>query len=445
MSQVAAFLRAHPAALAAVVALGIVTVVFTILAVMMSRAGASLRPLVFLGVFLGIVGGPQVAFHLAQALGWIPKKDLTWVAGSGIPAHGYVEDEGGLHVEDGRFTNPLAVFGRDADPDLLTDLKRLGPDGPAGDAEVAQMVVRRSGGTTLVARYVDAPAAQAAAVRYLTAAVGHAPAPGPDGVVTVTRPVGDVLKLLVVGRTMLAFSGADTQEAQAALESSQAIVTATEPEYEPEETGQGEFWLYRPAVLAALVLLLLAAATLWFFKGSSWAATVPAVAGVEPLGASALRQRLLAVNQVEAPFTVEEETPGGRIVVTWRFADARWVDLARAHGMRRTHRLLLELDPARSVVRPTEQYSALDWSAGPGGGSLQWRTGMGITFFQVEHQRVFGLQLDEHGRFLPQLSYSYTFNLQEMKAPFIAAVTQAGWSWRPTAWHGPSWLRWLTT
>ena len=69
---------------------------------------------------------------------------------------------------------------------------------------------------------------------------------------------------------------------------------------------------------------------------------------------------------------------------------------------------------------------------------------MGITFFQVEHQRVFGLQIDQRGRFVPKLSYSYTFDLQEMKAPLISAVTNAGWHWRPTVWQGPTWLRWLT-
>ncbi|MDZ4673474.1 MAG: hypothetical protein SGI84_03405 [Gemmatimonadota bacterium] len=287
MSQVATFIRANPAVGVILAALGIVAVVFTILTILMTRAGTSLRPLVFMGVFLAIVGAPQVAFHLAQALEWIPKRDLTWVAAR-------------------------------------------------------------------------------------------------------------------------------------------------------------EFWFYRPVVLVPVLLVLVALATLWFFKGSSWASTVPAVAGVAPLRQDALRQRLLAANQVDAPYTVAEEHPGGRIVVTWRFADAKWVDMARAHGLRRSHRLLLELDEARQVVRPTEQFSALDWSAGPRGGGVHWRTGIGITFFQVEHQRGFGLQLDDRGRFLPQPSYAYSFNLQEMKAPFIAATTQAGWDWRPTAWHGPSWLHWLT-
>lgn len=44
----------------------------------------------------------------------------------------------------------------------------------------------------------------------------------------------------------------------------------------------------------------------------------------------------------------------------------------------------------------------------------------------------------------PQLSYEYNFDLQEMKAPFIQAVTGAGWRWRPVIWHAPASLRWIT-
>lgn len=118
--------------------------------------------------------------------------------------------------------------------------------------------------------------------------------------------------------------------------------------------------------------------------------------------------------------------------------------MARAHGMRRTHRILLELDERTRTAYPTEQYSRLDWSAGANGGSLRWSTATGIVFFQAEHARVFGLQIDERGRFAPKLSYSYTFNLHEMKSPLIAAVTESGWRWRPTLWQGPRWMRWLT-
>ena len=54
------------------------------------------------------------------------------------------------------------------------------------------------------------------------------------------------------------------------------------------------------------------------------------------------------------------------------------------------------------------------------------------------------LHLDEQNRSKPELSYAYTFNLQEMKAPLIEAITRAGWTRRPTIWQGPAWLRWLT-
>ena len=270
----------------------ITTLVLGAGAFLMERAGVSLRPVFFMIVFLGIVAGPQIAFHLAQAFGVIPERDLTW---------------------------------------------------------------------------------------------------------TLAGPVS------------------------------------------PEASN---FWLYRPPVLIALIAILVAIATVWAFRGSAWAATIPARPGVAA-PARDLRERVLTVNSIDAPFTVTERDDG-RIAVTWRFADAKWVDHARAHGMRRTHRILLELDEPSRTVYPTEQQSRLDWSAGAQGGSLRWATEMGIVFFQHEHQRVFGLQVDERGRLVPKLSYSYTFNLQEMKAPLISAVTESGWRWRPTLWHGPQWLRWLT-
>ncbi|MHB1329062.1 MAG: hypothetical protein ACYC2K_12770 [Gemmatimonadales bacterium] len=434
-------LRTNPAVMIPLLALLLVTLVFTVLAVLMTRAGASLRPLVFMGVFFGIVGGPQLLFHLAQGLGWIPKRDLTSVP-SGRAGQEYREVEGPLAVAGNVFADPLAVFGPATDPDLVSDLTRLGSDGPYGDAQVAQMAIVPPSATALVARYESPDRARQAMDRYLQVATGQALAPGHDGVVVASRPVGDVVLALTAGRTMLVLTGPDEQAVRTALAASPIVTPA--PAQSPSDAGAATFWLYRPAVLAMVTLVLVGLATLWFFKGSNWASSVPAVAGVTPVSAQELRSRLLAINALDVPYSVHEESPGGRVVVTWRFADARWVDLARVHGMRATHRILIDLDESRRTARPTEQVSRVDWSAGANGGGVSWRTSSGIVFFQYEHQRVFGLQLDEQGRFTPRLSYSYTFNLQEMKAPLISAVTRGGWTWRPTAWHGPSWLRWLT-
>jgi hypothetical protein len=112
--------------------------------------------------------------------------------------------------------------------------------------------------------------------------------------------------------------------------------------------------------------------------------------------------------------------------------------------MRYVARVVLDLDAEANVVRVTEQMTRFDGSAGVGGASVEWRTLRGVTFFQVERGRVFGLQFDEHGRPQPQLDYAWRFDAQELKAPLIDIVTRAGWQWRPTPWSGPKALRWLT-
>ncbi|MBL9168529.1 MAG: hypothetical protein JNN07_12370 [Verrucomicrobiales bacterium] len=132
------------------------------------------------------------------------------------------------------------------------------------------------------------------------------------------------------------------------------------------------------------------------------------------------------------------------LFVTWKYADAKWVDLARVRGMKRSFRIRLMLDEASHKVRATDYVRAFDWSAGRGGTQMEWKAMLGIVFFKYEHHRVLGLQIDDQGRFKPELDYAYTFNLNEMKSPLIEAVTRAGWDWRPTVWQGPTWLRWLT-
>ena len=127
-----------------------------------------------------------------------------------------------------------------------------------------------------------------------------------------------------------------------------------------------DFWLYRPPVLIALVLLLVVIASVYFFRGSTWAGTVAARAGVQPVSERDLRERLVAVNRLDAPFSVTD-AGDGRMAVTWRFADAKWVDLARAHSMRRTHRIVLDFDDRTKTVYATDQQSSLDWSAGASG------------------------------------------------------------------------------
>ena len=440
MSDVVQFFRPNPGAMVMTMLIGISTFVLGILAITMSRSGASLRPIVFLAGFFAIVIVPQALLHYGQAFGWLPRKDLAWVAG-GSPVSNWAAREELLVVQNNRFANPVTVYGPELDSSLVVDLReRLG--NIFGNANAAEMAVLRSGASVILAQFNDAAAATESLQRYAETMIGAVPPVESDGTRTVLR-ANETVKLLAAGRTLVAYIAPSAVSAKALLETS-PIVHRAAPAAATDK-AEPQFWLYRVPVLITMTIALMLIAVAWFFRMSSWAAEVPAVAGTAPVAIPTLRERILAINSLDVPYSIAPSPEDKNVLIaTWRYADAKWMDIARVHGMRRTHRIIMTFDENGATVRPTEQMAAMDWSAGAGGASLRWMTTRGITFFQYEHQRLFGLQLDSGFKFTPKLSYAYTFNLQEMKAPIIEAVTRSGWRWRPVLLNGPSWLHWLT-
>ena len=61
--------------------------------------------------------------------------------------------------------------------------------------------------------------------------------------------------------------------------------------------------------------------------------------------------RLLALNEQNIPFAISRGKRDNEIVVDWRYADAKWLDLMRLHGMSRGYRLVLRLDEGAHNVR----------------------------------------------------------------------------------------------
>lgn len=370
MSDTLAFLRTNPVIIAILAGMAITTLVLGFIAFLMIRAGLSIRPVVFLAVFMAIVAGPQVAFHFSMAMGWIPKRDLVWIGKKDRGAvFGYRENEAKTEVRDGIFVHARELFGPDADTSLISDVRRL----PAlMNAEAAQMAIVPPAGSIVVGKFANPAFAQAAGMLYVGQATGKASGPGSDGMWTVQRPVGDWLKGVAAGRTLIFASGATEAEASERLNATGAFAAN---DSDPGVTQEAkEFWLYQPRALIALALVMLVLSVGWFFRGSSWAATTEPKPGVTVQSAEEVRRRLLAVNNLDVPYTVREDGRN-RFIVSYRFGDAKWVDLARAHGMSRTHRIIMELDESSHSVRPTEQASRLDWSAGLDGGSVQWSTG----------------------------------------------------------------------
>ena len=167
-----------------------------------------------------------------------------------------------------------------------------------------------------------------------------------------------------------------------------------------------------------------------FGRVASWVATTPAAPGVEPVSAVVLQQRLMALNNRDMPFSVSRGTRPNEILVDWRYADAKWFDLMRVAGMRRTFRLTLRLDEGSHGARAMDSSAALDWSAGAGGDNLSFKRSYGITFVAYERGGVLGFQF-KNG--MPTLDpvYTWRFNLNELRGPVAEVITGSGWNYKP--------------
>ena len=179
-------------------------------------------------------------------------------------------------------------------------------------------------------------------------------------------------------------------------------------------------------VLSGLALYVLAFG-IAMARGGSWAAEIAPRPRTHPVTAKTLRARILALNDLDLPFHVREESDG--LVAEWRIADDRWVGLMEAGGLHDVHRIHMELDPVREQVRSLDVRRTVDWSAGIAEVSASFSFFRGISFFDYDR----GLQLGvffRDGRWTAK-AYDYRFVLSEMKTPLVQAITGSGWRFTP--------------
>lgn len=431
-------IKTNPGLLIITIILVMAVVICGFMVVLFRQQGASVRPLVWFMGFMLLVAGPQLAFHLRSAV------KLSRIAQPRENALRTLMQDREAVSAASRSVAAKTLFGRDADPDLVQDARRIFGDAMA-NAQAAQFAALPDGATALIAMFDGASAAEKAWVEYLRVAGLTQTTKGDSrrGCVA-TRPMGDRLYALPEGRMLAVWTAADDAAIIHRVQAAGFTLPSGAPLDSTSVTQSIARSGFSPAVIVPVLAAYLLLVALYFFKGAAWAGSVPAKSDVQPVAMDELRSRLESINALDVPFTIEPGEGADQLIATWRYADAKWVDLARAHGMRRTHKIVLTLDSDGSVARVTDHAANFDWSAGADGANIAWKSELGITFFHVQRGRVFGLQLDERGRPKPELSYAYAFNLNEMKQPLTDVVTAAGWTWRPTIWQGPKWLRWMT-
>jgi hypothetical protein len=387
------------------------------------------RALIFFAVFLAVVAVPQIILHALNYLYPAP------------PA--FVEDEEVLRGSAAGFVQPALVLGKSVRPEFVRDARAVYPQ-VLQTAQVAQFGLTLSGASVLAARFATEDAATEA--RYaLFRMLGKVDAEEiASGFWKFAWPQSGHNAIAgTAGRTFMMWV-APQSESLEALRSESRAFRAPERVAHTGLAGLVDEVRGWPASRYAPLLIAYTLFVCWIYlRLVVWATEVSPRSVPAPASATALREKLLAVRFLNAPITIAPGRKADQIVVDWKYADARWIDHARAHGMRKLHRLVLQLDEATQTVRGREYHSEGAWSAGMDGASIQWKASWEIVFYQYAHERVYGLQVGPDGKLTAALSYAYTFNLREMKDPIIAAVTAAGWRWKQVFLFLPPWLRWL--
>lgn len=198
-----------------------------------------------------------------------------------------------------------------------------------------------------------------------------------------------------------------------------------------------------PGMPSPLLFLLpyIALAALAFIRLTSWSMTFEPAPGSSAISMQDLRQRLQAINDgAEFPFTVTSGKRPDEVIIDWKYADAVWLDLLRVHKISALTRLTIRLDETDHTARVRETQSQFNASAGTGGLGLSFYQQWGaITFYEARQETLYGIQI-ENGRPVAKLSYTYRFDIREMRDPLLKLITENGWTFKCVTLP----LKWLT-
>ncbi len=173
------------------------------------------------------------------------------------------------------------------------------------------------------------------------------------------------------------------------------------------------------------------------FWGGAFATVVPAASNISPSHADELRARLFALGRTGVPLVVSSEVVNVLVAA-----------LRLATGEERGHRVILNLDPARRVVRVQEKLTASgarpedeDEASmqGPGDDSFDPTrptasriSGKSVQTRMIDPQRLAAIPLRMFGEAveLPD-DFARSLAPDDTVMLLCAVVTRSGWHWQP--------------
>ncbi len=435
------FVREYPAVCAVVLFVALTAAILSGLSLLMLRSGLSVKPMLFIAGFFALVAGPQGVVHLLDAL--LRPQTAAATGSRHAPTTRSSLDDDAFFA---------SLFGDAIDPQLVTDA-RVGLAAIVGEADAARIGYTTRGEAILGVRLPSSEAAHAAQARAM-AGFGIEGDPSADTIARRFGGSGEWTRMIVLGTDLCAWTAPSREAAVRLSERSLQALGADEPDptqaasalrASNDRTPLSRRLTARPLLMTLFLSVNLCAATLWFFRGSAWAARVPPRIDAPLLDLTALRQRIVASGAGDSLRRVVEEADGS-ITVEWSTADQRWIDLAGLHQINEIQRLVLRPDPQTRSVIVEEFTRRYDRSVGVAGVTFAWQAVRGIQFFRLEHSTRLGYAVDGEAKGLEAIAI--TIDGQALKAPLIATITDAGWAWQPVVWQFDregwgAWLRFL--
>lgn len=363
------------------------------------------RPAIFFGTFVGLVVLPWVVVYVTLGPGMFARQPSPPAQAMPAPAHG----------------------------PTVADLTA----GVAG-AKRAQVSMFAAGGTIHEAHFAD----ETSASEYLANQFGTIKRPssnisGKEGMLLSETPAIFVRR---EGASAWIYNAPDRATLERMIQDAASAPPAARSAKPPAGASRDPFverFGLGPMVGGLLFYMLFV--SLVFLRLATWAAVQEPDPGAQPVPAPTLRERLLAIDKLDVPFSVKPGERPDELVAEWRYADARWLDHARAHHLRKVFRYTLRLDEAARTVRVFEFRAETDASAGMDGARLRFHMSRGITFFEIRRETVFGLQFRD-GKLATDLAYTWRFSVDEIRAPLRDTVNKSGWRWKQLMLDVP----WLT-
>lgn len=139
-----------------------------------------------------------------------------------------------------------------------------------------------------------------------------------------------------------------------------------------------------------------------------------------PITETELREKILAINETDSPYLVEERRQ--KLVVTWNYVDAEWWNILSKSGMSKIYELHIKFDEENHTATFIDVHKSIQWRAGPTDVKIRGGFSRGI---DLTYQREVGYGWNEEGQF--ERVVDYEFRNSDLKNPLVNLFVENGW------------------